>query len=217
MIDASGHCSIPLAFVSVSLALVLIGCPYPHTVHKSDKNRPGDAEISEPPPQKEFRERVHPDDPGGFTIATSLRPVVEYGPYWLSETPRDTQLQFGAELSLSLRPATPIKHTPYNRESILFQNLIGLPYGLVFGWLPFHSHSAVDSHRLYAQLDVRAVPIGRISAGWSVWSDATAHGPVFTLGITEFFHLRTDWDIGRSVSLLFGASVPFYYIYARSR
>lgn len=181
-------------------------------VYHSDKNRPGEVDITESPPRTDVPERVQPDDPMAWQIAGSVRPLFEAGWIW-TDGVSESGNRFGAELSVSLNTEVPVKSAPFNSDGLF--GFVSLPQGVVVGAVPT-DFDGYSRWQIYAEADARAVPYGRISGGWAVHPAAGHHGPQLTVGLAELFHARWHYALGRGATFTLGASIPFYGVYVRS-
>ena len=189
---AGRYCFTVLTWCTVLLA----GC----FIH-SDNNRPGDVDVTEPPPQKETPVRVQPDDPGAFFVAGSIRPLLDFGR--IPGNGSDSRIaQIGGEASVGINPDVATANPPFP------------VVGIAAGWLPFSISDSLGS-RVYLQADKRAFPGPRLSAGWSLRPTDGFHGPQITFAAFDVIHIRWNWDIGAGSAFTIGMSVPLYIGYTR--
>lgn len=196
----------------LGLILLLAGC----VTVTSEKNRPGDGAIDEPPPQMDQPERVVPDDPGGWYLIGGIAPMLEVGATFGAE--RRRTLQVGGELFVG---GSSIEETgKILGSSLSYLHFLNTPL-LFVGWIPYSSQGDIDS-RFYAELgtglliDEEDGMTTRFSAGLSMQPSSRRLGIQATLKIFEVMYLRTNWEIGHNWSLMFGFTFPFPAVYLRS-
>jgi hypothetical protein len=162
-------------------------------------NNPGDVDVSEPPPQTDEPERVHPSPAttAGHAVALLLlRPMWEIGSVPNGDS-RQRSWHWGAEVYLGGTTNTEPPGTP-----------LPILAGANAGCSPCWRMGPLD-RRWYAEADLRVLPLTRLSFGWSFMPAADLNGPQITLGLGELLHLRWyhhgedgDW------ALLGGLSFP---------
>lgn len=186
-------------FVFIVVLFCAAGC----VTHVSDRNRPGEVDVTTPPERMDSPERLHPDEPGWLGLTTSLRPMLEIDEARGAADGRGGAPHFAMELSAGVRSMEELDSSPFSSAPVL---------GGVLGVIPSIADDEPGA-RLYLEADARVVGIARVSAGWSVRPSTGKHGPQVTLGMLHFTHVRWNWDGTRVV----GFSVPFYASFLRSR
>lgn len=183
----------------------------------SDKNRPGNTDIEEPPPQMDEPERVVPDDPGGRFFTVGLAPTAEVGATFGFGSPYRT-FQAGGELFLGTGTTDETGRLfgeSFGRARFLDTNL------LILGWTPFSSQD-LGGGKFYGEvstgliIDDESAIIMRLSGGLSLRPQTRRVGAQVTLKYFEVSYLRVHWDFGQSVSLLYGVTFPINFAYLRS-
>lgn len=202
-----------LRFVLVWGAVLASGC----FVYHSEKNRPGDVDITEPPDELEDPQRVQPDHPGVSYVTTQLAPTVEFGTHYDAAVGRNwTTRRTGVELTggygtASYPTAGTLGATSYPTR----------PYMLAVGWVPHSTTENID-HRLYAEFRTplftseEHIGAARLSAGWSVQPRPLRHGPQLTAILVELLYARANWDIGDGWAITGGVRIPFGFTWVQS-
>lgn len=193
---------LPLFFLLLSSCLVIT----------SEKNRPGQIDVVEPPPQMDEPERVVPADPGGWFVTASIAPFLELGATFNRDDRRRT-LQLGGEFTLGGASTDDASAAMRSRGELLESPLL-----FAVSWTPYSTQSQIE-HRLAAELGFRSIGeegFVRISGGWTTLLGTGHHGPQLTIGALEYTYLRWNWDLRQGMSLMWGISLPFYAVYLRS-
>lgn len=208
-LDSPARLTRVVAILAVTPVLALVcGC---FTTY-SDKNRPGEVDVEQPPPAPEQPERIHPDHPGVVFFTAQAAPLLETGGTF-GEPGRRRTLQAGAELAAGFGT---MNEPPVGRFSRIAYPIRA--HLIAFGWLPYSSQSALDT-RLSAEYRTPIISDSalRLAPGWSIRPASGEHGPRATAHFLDTTYLRVDWDIGSGWSLLAGLRVPVAWTWVRSR
>lgn len=184
----------------------------------SDKNRPGDTDVTQPPPEQHQRERVYPSHPGAFYITTQLSPFTEFGgTFGPARIGSWETHQIGVELAAGMGTTD---DPPLGFGAAM--EYPTMPFMLAVGWLPYSSQTAFD-HHVYTELRTPLVFVSdehpaafRLAVGWSGQPTVLEHGPQLTLIFSDFLYLRANNHIGHSWSATAGARIPLGVTWVRS-
>lgn len=174
----------------VIASALLTGCIY----RDYERVRPGEIDVTEPPPQLEEPERVIPDDSyHRGVLAYSVRPLWQFGrlPHEGSRIPNR---HWGAQLNIGVTPRFPIP-------------LLGISGGCA----PCTSNHP-GGQRWFVEADVNVFAL-RLGAGWSYQPVTGQGGPQITLGISEIFQIRWVNHGDTDMAVLYDLSIPIVYVF----
>ena len=208
--------ALALRIFTVCCAVLAAGC----FVYHSEKNRPGDIDITEPPEELEEPQRVQPSHPGVSYVTTQFAPAVEVGTHYDAAAGRHWPLRrAGIELTGGYGTTT---YPADGTHGAAFYPT--RPHMLAVGWVPHNSPENID-HRLYAEFRTplftseehnEHIGAARLSAGWSAQLRALRHGPQLTAILLEVLYARANWDIGDGWAITGGVRIPFGFTWVQS-